>query len=159
MKILIHQFLGKNHSWSVVGQALAREFIEMNNEVDLFSTNGISHLPADLKSHIIGYREENSTTIIGRSPNKEYDMQLSYTAPPNWSSFFQHCKGDKNRFAIWCYETTVLPKGFAKNHHYIDFVLPPSQAAANILINNGIPEHKVKVIPHGVKLERFGWNK
>ena len=54
MRILIRQFLGKNHSWSVVGWGLADALIAMGHNVHLFSTDGIAHLPERLKSNLIG---------------------------------------------------------------------------------------------------------
>ena len=56
MKILIRQFLGKNHSWSVCGWGIANSLISKNHHVDLFSTDGIENLPANLKPNLIGLK-------------------------------------------------------------------------------------------------------
>jgi glycosyltransferase involved in cell wall biosynthesis len=159
MKICWFGFAGKNHSWSLVAQNLSRELIRMGHKVDLFSTNGIEHFPEDLKPYLKGFTTEAEigkaplSQIIGDKLEKNYDMQLSYTAFPNFARYF--LRGDKNRFGIWNYETTILPKAFAKAFLYVDKVLPSSQFSKDIFTANGIPEDKQVVIPHGIHLERF----
>src|SRR5271155_3028351 len=108
MKICWFGFLGKNHSWSIVAQNLSREFIRMGHDVDLFSTNGTDHFPDDLKPHLKGYFDEttvitpeNYHDIISSKLEKQYDMQMSYTALRNFDRYF--IRGDKNRFGIWNY--------------------------------------------------------
>lgn len=139
MKILIHQFLGNNHSWSLVGQNIARALIKQGKKVDLFSTNGYNFFPDDLKQFIID------------KPADIYDCQISYTAMKNFPTHLKY--GNKNRFGIWCYEfasKNALPTGFAKFHSYCDMVLPPSQFAKQVFADSGVPEDKMQVIPHGV---------
>ena len=53
------------------------------------------------------FEKEVSTKL-----ERNYDMQLSYTALKNFGQYF--IRGSKNRFGIWNYETTVLPKAFGK---------------------------------------------
>lgn len=151
MRILIRQFLGKNHSWSVVGWGLADALIAMGHNVHLFSTDGIAHLPERLKSNLIGYTEENQNTIIGNLPNPIYDAQISYTSLKNFPHLLGN--GPKNRFGIWCYEwngKNVLPNGFAKNYNYCDQLCAPSSFAKDVFINSGIPDSRIQVIPHGI---------
>lgn len=160
MKICWFGFLGKNHSWSIVGQNLSREFIRMGHQVDLFSTNGIEHFPEDLKPNLKGHiQQETQITadsfveLISSKLEKQYDMQMSYTALPNFCKYF--IRGDKNRFGIWNYETTVLPKAFAKFYQCVDKVLPSSQFSKKVFADNGMPSDKQVVVPHGVYLDRF----
>ena len=156
MKLSWTGFLGKNHSWSIVAQNLSREFIRLGHRVDLFSTNGTTHFPTDLKPYLKGSMEQNapiSPTMFDGALDKQYDMQLSYTAFPNFAYYFG--RGDKNRFGIWNYETTVLPKAFGKFYQCVDLVLPSSQFSKKIFTDNGMPSEKQVVVPHGVYLERF----
>ena len=160
MKICWFGFLGKNHSWSIVAQNLSRELIKMGHHVDLFSTNGVQHFPEDLKPYLKGTMVEgqpitsaNYIEVVGSKLDKKYDMQLSYTALRNFCDYFT--RGDKNRFGIWNYETTVLPKGFAKYYNCVDKVLPSSNFSKKIFTDNGMPEDKQVMIPHGIHLERF----
>lgn len=156
MKILLQQFLGQNHSWSVVGQNLARALIHKGNNVDLFSTNGTKYFPEDLKNNLIGYFNEDKKEIIGKYPSDNYDCQISYTAMHNFPKYLSH--GNKNRFGIWCYEfagKNVLPTGFAKNYRNCDFVCPPSEFAKRGFVDSGIPESSIKVIPHGIDISAF----
>lgn len=152
MKIKIQQFLRQNHSWSLVGWNIARELIKLNHDVHLIPTDQGDCLPKDLLPYVKNNIENN------------YDMQFSYTAPINFSSYLSY--GKKNRFGMWCYEfigTTnaqgkrlpVLPQGFAKHCLYPDKLLTPSQFTKNIFTDSGVPESKVKVLPHGIDLEVF----
>lgn len=153
MKILIRQFLGKNHSWSVCGWGLAKALIKSNHQVDLFSTDGIKNLPIELKNNIIGYVEENNPTkIYGKLPENNYDCQISYTAMKNFPLYLN--SGNKNKFGIWCYEwggKNVLPNGFAKHYQSCDYILAPSYFAKKVFIDSGVPENKIKTISHGLE--------
>ena len=160
MKICWFGFLGKNHSWSIVAQNLSREFIRMGHNVDLFSTNGVKHFPEDLKPYLKGQLEEGQTVTlenyaqkVGSKLDAIYDMQLSYTALRNFCEFFT--RGNKNRFGIWNYETTVLPKGIAKYYSCVDKVLPSSNFSKKIFTDNGMPSDHQVVVPHGIHLDRF----
>lgn len=156
MKICWFGFLSKNHSWAKVSQSLSREFIRMGHDVHLFSTNGISNFPEDLKTNLKGFIEENSVPDISKYKlplDNDYDMQLSYTALKNFEHFFR--RGNKNRFGIWNYETTVLPPGFARNYQFVDQVLPSSNFSKQIFKDNGIPDKAQTVVPHGIELDRF----
>lgn len=156
MKICWFGFLSKNHSWSKVSQSLSREFIRMGHEVHLFSTNGNKDFPADLKPNLKGFIEENSVPDVSKYKfplDDAYDVQLSYTALKNFEVFFR--RGNKNRFGIWNYETTVLPPGFARNYKFVDQVLPSSNFSKQIFKDNGIPDSAQTVVPHGIYLENF----
>lgn len=155
MKILINQFLSSNHSWSICGQNIARSLIKKGHDVDLFSTNGIQYFPEDLKPNLIGYLE-NNTNLNGRRPDKEYEMQFSYTAMKNFPLYLSH--GSKNRFGQYCYEWSgknALPEGFAKNYKYCDKLLPPSRYAYDVFKDSGIPESHMEIIPHGIDIYKF----
>ena len=114
MKVCWMGFLGKSHSWSIVGQSICRELIKLGHDVHLFSTNGLQYFPEDLKQNLIGYVEENSKNVTGRLPDKIYDVKLSYTCPINWQNYLN---GGKNKLVCWVYEWLIYPYGFAKNHN------------------------------------------
>lgn len=159
MKVCWHGFAGRNHSWSIVAQNICRQLIKFEHNVDIFSTNGDSHFPGDLRNNLVGHLTD-SGSLVGIEPPGPYDMQLSYTAMRNFPRYFQ--KGHKNRFGIWCYEFSgknSLPNGFAKNHKYVDYILAPSNFAKQIFLDSKIPEEKIKVIPHGFDPDRFKENK
>jgi glycosyltransferase involved in cell wall biosynthesis len=160
MKICWFGFLSKNHSWAIVAQNISRELIRMGHHVDLFSTNGISNFPEDLKPNLKSYIEENEplppNKYIEKVSSKlesNYDMQLSYTAIVNFPNYF--IRGSSNRFGIWNYETTILPTAFAKHSLSVDKVIPSSQFSKKIFMDNGIKEDHQVVIPHGIHLDRF----
>lgn len=145
MKIKIQQFLfGKSHSWSIVGQEIGRHLLRDGNEVHFVSTDGVKsqYLPADLAPH------------LKSEPDDVYDMQLSYTAMHNFPNYLAN--GTKNRFGIWNYEFTVIPKGWSRYAvNYTDKFLPSSEFSKKIFMENGIPESKMVVIPHGINLKDF----
>lgn len=153
MKICWQGFLATNHSWAIVGQNICRSLLKKGHEVHLFSTNGLQYFPEDLKQNLIGYADEKTHQTYGRVPDNDYDCQLSYTAMRNFAPYLSH--GAKNRFAIWNYETTVLPFGFAKNYRFVDKMLPSSEFSKKIFKDAGIPEDAMTVIPHGINLESF----
>jgi glycosyltransferase involved in cell wall biosynthesis len=160
MKICWFGFLGKNHSWSIVGQNISRELIKLGHDVDLFSTNGNQYFPEDLKPYLKGYLQEdmplnefNYVDLVSSKLDTNYDMQLSYTALRNFCNYFS--RGNKNRFGIWNYETTVLPKAFAKFGQCVDKVLPSSNFSKKIFTDNGMAEDHQVMIPHGIHLDRF----
>ncbi len=160
MKICWFGFLGKNHSWSIVAQNISRELVKLGHDVDLFSTNGDQHFPDDLRPYLKGAIDENFPVtpenfpqVVASKLDATYDMQLSYTALRNFDNYF--IRGNKNRFGIWNYETTVLPKAFAKYARGVDKVCPSSQFSKKIFMDNGMPEDRQVVIPHGIHYDRF----
>jgi glycosyltransferase involved in cell wall biosynthesis len=157
MKILIRQFLGKNHSWAHCGWGIAHGLIQQGHEVHLFSTDGIEHLPPSLRNNLIGYVEENTNQVFGRSPDKEYDCRISYTAMKNFSNYWSN--GIKNRFGIWVYEWAghnIIPNGFAKHYKSCDVLCVPSNFGKQVFMDSGILEQHIKVIPHGIMAKEYG---
>lgn len=152
MRIIFRQFLGQNHSWSVVGREIVRSLIRQGHQVDLFSTNGIQYFPEDLKPYLIGYQD--GTTLYGKLPDNSYDMTFSFTALKNAPQYLQHSQ--KNRFLCWVWEwNPQLPQGFAKHHASADLIVSPSTFGRDGFVASGIPSEKVVVIPHGVDQEQF----
>jgi glycosyltransferase involved in cell wall biosynthesis len=149
MKVKFKQYMGTNHSWAHTCWGLARSFKRDGDDVDLYSTDGIDLLPNDLRNNLYGWTDQNSKKVNSiREPSHQYDCQISYTAPHNWSPYLAN--GYRNRFGIWCYEYPLIPKGFAKYHNGVDAILAPSRFAKKGFIDAGVPTDKIKVIPHGV---------
>lgn len=151
MRIKIQQFLfGKCHSWSVVGQNIGRALIKLGHDVEFISTDGKEdkYIPSDL------------IPFVKDIPIGEYDCQISYTAPHNWPNYLKD--GKKNKFAIWNYEynrkkdsSRILLQGFAKHYKATSLVLPSSFFTKEVFLNMGIPEEKMRVVPHGINIEDF----
>jgi len=158
MKVKIQCFIGSNHSWSICAQNIARSLIKKGHDVDLVSTNGIKHFPDDLRPNLIGYVDDNKQ-FVGREPDREYDMQISYTAMKNYPIFLSH--GSKNRFGIYTFEfagannSPALPTGFAKCHQFCDMILSPSTFNTRLFIDSGVPTDKITTIPHGVDFQQL----
>lgn len=154
MKIAYVGYCARNYSWSVVSQNISRALIALGHQIDLYSTNGREHFPEDLKPYLIGSNNEGKE-FVGRTldSNDQYDACFSYTAMKNFANYLKY--SNKNRFGIWTYEfagKNALPPGFAKYHNACDFLLAPSNFAKDIFLDSGVPEHKIKIIPHGVNL-------
>ncbi len=155
MNILIRQYLGANHSWCVVGHGFAKSLKKLGHNVELYSTDGIAHLPNDLKENLIGYCELNRFNQNTLKDQKEYDLGIGYTTMKNFPSLLHGCK---KKFGIWCYEwagKNAIPTGFAKYHSSVDKLLPPSNFAKQVFLDSGIPETSMKVLPHGIDPEEF----
>lgn len=146
MKVKIQQFLfGKLYSWAIVGQNIGRALLKLGHDVHFISTDGLNekYIPEDLRPH------------IKQSLDKNYDIQISYTAPHNFSQYLKN--GNKNRFAIYNYEysgSNIL-SGFGKYHNFADKILPSSNFSKQVFLDMKMPEEKLKVIPHGINLEDF----
>jgi glycosyltransferase involved in cell wall biosynthesis len=153
VKVLLQQFLSRNHSWSIVGQNIARTLIQKGHDVQLFSTNGLQYFPEDLKPNLIGYMDGDNNQVYGKLPENDFNCQISYTAMRNFVQYLSH--GTTSRFGIWAYEWDYLPTGWAKYHQQTDFILAPSNWSRERFIKNKIPEHKVKTIHHGMNPKQF----
>lgn len=156
MKILVRQFLGKNHSWAHVGHGISKALIKDGHEVHLFSTDGIKNLPSSLKNNLIGYTEENQSQVFGKLPDQSYDSQISYTCMKNFPYLLGN--GNKNRFGVWCYEwagKNILPNGFAKYYQSCDMICAPSEFAKQVFLDSSIPNDRIRVIPHGINVAEY----
>lgn len=142
MRIKIQQFLaGKCHSWSIVGKSLGRSFLQLGHQVDFVSTDG--KLPQYIPNDLAPYFKDK--------PEGNYDLQLSYTMPHNFPVYLT----GGLRLGIWCYEFPLIPANLAKYHNSVDYILPPSEFAKKGFLDAGVPEAKLKVIPHGIDLEDY----
>lgn len=151
MKILAFGYNANNHSWSITSQNICRSFIKMGHDVHIFSTNGSKYFPDDLKQNFMGSVEEGEAAIPARADSllKEYDINLSYTAPKNFPYYLSR---GKKKFGIWAMEffgKNSLPSGFCKNYKYTDKLLAPSTFCKNVFIENGVPSEHIEIVPHG----------
>lgn len=163
MRVKIQQFLfGKNHSWSLVGQNIGRALLKLGHDVDFISTDGFvdQYCPDDIRPHV-KLIDVPQNEIVKTVPKLgKYDCQISYTAPHNWPAYL--VSGIKNRFGIWNYEynnkknaNKALLQGFAKYYRATDFVLPSSEFTKEVFLSMGIPEEKMRVVPHGINLDDY----
>lgn len=141
MKIKIQQFLNANHSWSHVGKDIGRAFLKYGHEVHFLPTDKGNCFPKDLHSHVV------------KRPEPPYDLQLSYTAMHNFPVYLGY--GNKNRFGIWNYESTIIPANLVKYINNCDLMLPSSNFSKEVFMKNKIPEKKMVVVPHGINKEEY----
>lgn len=160
MRILYYGYAANNHSWGSVAQNFSRQFKKMGHQVDIFSTNGLKHLPADLSENIIGHHPDNDfdpNHISGKLPEKNYDMSFSFTMMRNFRKHLQY--SETNKFGIWCYEwENYFPPGLVKYEEFADIILPCSEHAKKVFLDAKVPEEKLKVLPYGVGKEFYQFN-
>lgn len=163
MKWLINGFNAKNHSWSCCNQAIARQLLAMGHDVDIFSTNGITNFPIDLKPHLIGYHEEPTKgtdkmpEIYGKYPKSGYDAAFAFTSMKNFESHL--CHANKNRFGLWAQEVyssstgSLLPDGWAKCVKHTNMFFVPSTTNKQAMVDSLVPDSRVSVLPLGFRNE------
>lgn len=175
MKIRVHGMLGTFHSWSLTTQALVRAMKKIGgHEIFLKSTNNLEHFPDDLKdlllpgyhgalvqgdaNYIDGQGNEITVTPKEREPeirdlNRPYDLEFCYTIPYQGPRRFY--PESKCRAIIWNFESSILPPGWHLYSRSVDYILPSSQFSYDIFAQNGVPEEKLIVVPHGVDTKIF----
>lgn len=138
-KLRIQSMLGTHHSWAVTMRSLIKEFITLDQDLYLSSVNGYEHCPEWVSSRV--------------RDTKEFDIDFAYTLPRNFESRFRNKKA--TRLALYNYESSLLPEEWRGLHQHIDYALPSSEYSKNVFVDNGWPEDKCIVIPHGINLEDF----
>jgi glycosyltransferase involved in cell wall biosynthesis len=143
-----------------VAQCTTKEFMAMGHECGVISAgppgpNGssVSHIPSTFKPLL-------------KKRFKKADFAWSYTIPANWKIRFGHPSDYKA--AMYAYESSVLPKKTPQTPHwpddwgnmykYVDKVLVPSNYVKDIFEQNGTPDHKIAVVPHGIDHSVFDPN-
>lgn len=144
MNIYSKSFFGTYHSWAVTMRALMSSFAKNGNNLSIHSINGYENFNKEL--------EEYKETFM---PN--IDLEICYTLPLNFKKRFN--KKSKLKCAIYNYESSKLPKDWSKAWEHIDYILPSSEYSKNIFLENGYPEEKCIVIPHGIFLEDYNTDK
>jgi len=127
--------LGTSHSWAVTMRSILNE-MEHEHGLYLDSINGKELVGDKLLQH---FRVDKSIS---------FDLDITYTQPANFQKRFQN--NSKNKFAIYNYESSVLPPQWKNSHKYVDLILPSSNYVRDIFIKAGWPEEKCYVVPHGV---------
>jgi glycosyltransferase involved in cell wall biosynthesis len=137
-------------SWSVVIEELLYAAEQLGHQVVFLSTNGhkgMQYWTPD-KSLEQEFWQRNFVREHGN-----FDLDLTYTCPQNFPQrFLRH---SKCKAAIYAYESSHMPAHWKKFYHVVDYMLPPSQYCADMMIRNGCPTEKVVVIPHGVDTDIF----
>lgn len=81
------------------------------------------------------------------------DIDFTYTMPKNFKSRFK--SNSKLKLAIYNYETNILPVAWKDKYKDLDFLLPSSTFSKSIFVDNGWPEEKCIVVPHGIHPDEF----
>jgi len=99
----------------------------------------------------------HDTEIYKNYPNN-FDHNLNIVlAEVNHHYFYQIYEGPKIAYLVW--ETTEYPKSFYNRIKEFDQIWVPSQWQKECNVIQGIPEHKIKVVPEAVDGEIFKPNK
>lgn len=143
MNIRSKTMLGTYHSWAITMRNLLTQFQNKGHKLYLESINGVTEVPANLKSR------------INRNVNIP-ELDIAYTMPRNFQDRFE--KKSKIKMAIYNYETNILPKMWSDSIKYIDYALPSSAFSKQVFLDAGWPEKKCIVVPHGINLSDFQSN-
>jgi len=134
VQILYRGILGGTHSWAVVGGELCMALARLGYDIGVQCLNKESEIVKPELRQLI-YRDKERVPI-----------GIGYTIPRNLKLF----NADK-KICIYNYETTVMPPGWVKDINQLaDLVLPSSNFAKSIFIQNGVLRSKLLVLPHGV---------
>jgi len=137
-QIVYRGILSSMHSWAVTGTELCLALHRLGYDIGVQSTNG----DRDINETIKGLIDRSSARAI---------IGLGYTIPRNLKTI-----NAERRVCIYNYETTVMPPGWAKEmSQYADLILPSSEFAKNIFIQNGVQRSKIAVLHHGVDIRRY----
>lgn len=132
-QIVYRGLLGGTHSWAVVGTELCIALVNLGYDIALQPTDKQSNIKASLKPYL-------------DSERKRAHIGIGYTIPRNLKLF----NADK-KICIYNYETTIMPPGWVKDlNQQADLVLPSSNFARNIFVQNGVLRNKLFVLPHGI---------
>ena len=140
-------------SWSVVVEELLYAAEQVGHEVVFLSTNG--HKGMQYWSEDKSLEQEFWQRDFIRK-HGDFDIDITYTVPQNFPQRF--LKHSKCKMAIYAYESSIMPARWTQFYPLVDYMLPPSQYVADMMIRNGCPEEKVKIIPHGVDTGVFDPN-
>lgn len=150
MKIRSNSWGDATISWSLVIEELLYAAAKRGHETHFITTNGYKGMKYITEEE--GLRNE----IVARKLDKAqtpFDLDLTYTAPLNFSKRFSPFS--KKKMAIYAYESSIMPSNWKEHYKYVDFMLPPSEYCADMMIRNGCPKEKVVVVPHGIHLEQY----
>jgi len=139
-----------NISWSVVIEELLHAAEELGHKTIFQSTNGTLGMKYWDYSRSVQDELEQRDFIRTGMP---FDIDLTYTVPKNFPDRF--LKNSKKKMAIYAYESSIMPSEWKEYYKLVDYMLPPSQYVADMMIKNGCPSDKIKVVPHGVDLKIF----
>lgn len=150
MKIRSYSWGAATLSWSIVMEELLHAMEEVGHDTYFISTNG-----DDGMRYFGGSRAKKALEFEREliASKQSYDIDITYTVPQNFPERF--LANSKAKMAVYCYESSHMPKKWKNFYHLIDYVLPASTFVRDMFIRNGCPEEKIRVIPHGVDLKQI----
>lgn len=140
LKIRTQTMFGTSHSWAITMQEIMIQFAKMGHDLYIVSTDGYQNLSTDLS----GFYNRDCD---------DPDIDICYTLPSNWKNRFK--KNSKLKLSIFNYETSVIPTEWKNELKHIDYVIPSSSFSEKIMIDNGWPPEKVRMISLGYNEEQF----
>lgn len=150
MKVRSHTWGEANLSWSVVMQELLYAMKQNGHTAHFLSTNGTAGMIHwDEMKHLADVESER----LMRSSKEPYDIDITFTAPPNFPDRF--LKTSKVKMALYDYESSIMNPNWRRYYQEVDFVVPSSKYVAEMFERNGCPSEKIKIVHHGVDLNIF----
>lgn len=140
LKIRTQTMFGTSHSWAITMQEIMIQFAKMGHDLYIVSTDGYQNLSHDLSQF---YNRDC----------EDPDIDICYTLPSNWKNRFK--KNSKLKLSIFNYETSIIPIEWKSDLKHIDYVIPSSSFSEKIMIDNGWPSEKIRMIGLGYNEEQF----
>jgi glycosyltransferase involved in cell wall biosynthesis len=150
MNIRTHTWLQDSLSWASVVTELVNSFDAMGHSTYVVSTNGMNerlfNTPNKMVNSVLGLQRFGAG-------KQAIDLDFTYTVPQNFPSRF--LPNSKRKAAIYAFEYQLWPTHWKQFYHLANLYFPPSNFAAEVFRNNGVPADKTFVIPHGVDTAKF----
>jgi glycosyltransferase involved in cell wall biosynthesis len=130
---------------------------ELFNALDLLGHNTFVVSTNGMNESLFRQKNKMVDSVLGLQQfgvgKKALDLDFCFTVPQNFPARF--LGNSKVKAAIYAYEYRYWPPVWKQYYKYVDMFFAPSDFAAEVFCNNGVPEDKVYVIEHGVDIEKF----
>lgn len=150
MNIRSYSWYADTLSWSTVLVELANAFYDLGHNFMAISTNGMNQSLFKRKNMMI----DSLLGVQKFGPGKQaIDLDLTYTVPQNFGQRF--LSNSKHKAAIYTFEYQYWRSDWRQYYGLVDLYFPPSDFAAEVFYNNGVPADRIFVVPHGIDLSKF----
>lgn len=130
--------IGAGHSWSHTVEEILFSLISFGHDLSVFS----SHKYPD--GFLSSFYKKNISPV---------HIDFNYTLPIQWK--VRYHPFSKVKATIFNYESSIMSEKWKSLTSIPDLIFPSSNYCKNIFLNNGWPEHKIKVLPLGFNQENF----
>ncbi len=150
MRIRSHSWGRANLSWSYVMEGLLHGCEQLGHEIVFISTNGTGGMRRWNEGRAAAAVAREQEMIAAAAP---FDLDITFTIPPNFPKRF--LANSRVRAAAYAYESSLMPAKWTPFYDMVDVMLPCSNYVAEMMLRNGCPLEKIRVLPYGVDTTLF----